>query len=249
MCETINDSDLLKGFVRKVPVLSFAGGSQKVQLLNYWAQIVPGGPPVPVSLRFMNGSPESVTFLGEQGIYSTTMVYSWGPLVVYCDPAQSIIAYEDQGGTTLGMARERMLLGKHLLNNFCPCCHQRVKLYRRRLHSEMALFLIKLVKAYQAEQRGYSTRELLPATSKSSTDGAFLTRWDLVEGEPSMNSSGAKKGIYRPTRKGIEFAQGRISVPSHVHILCGKTVGFSEAPIYISQCLGRRFNYAELMHG
>lgn len=238
MVETINDSDLLKGFVRKIPVLSFAEGSQKVQSRNYWVQEVPGGPPVPVVVRFLNGGPESVTILGRQGTYCPTMIYSWGPL----------LSYEEQGGTTLGMARERMLLGKHLLNNFCPCCHQRVKLYKRRLHSEMALFLIKLVKAYQTEQRGYSTRELLPAISKSSTDGAFLTRWGLVEGEPSMNSSGAKKGIYRPTRKGIEFAQGRISVPSHVHILCGKTVGFSEAPIYISQCLGRKFNYAELMH-
>lgn len=205
----------------------------------YWAMEYEDSVPIPVSVRFVGGVPEGVTLPGRQGTYFPTVVRYWGPPV----------AYEGRESATLAQARERMLQGKDLLNNFCPCCHQLVKLYRRKLHTEMALFLIKLVKAYQKSPRWYSTRELLPATAKSATDGAYLTRWGLVEKLPSMNSSGGKAGMYRPTSKGIEFALGQDFVPSHVHILCGKVVGFSETVTNIQQCLGRKFNYSELMLG
>ena len=240
-------NDLLEGFTRDLPVLksSFATTrlsprtGQVVMTGNYWVQERPGEAPVPACVRFVNGKPEGVQVLGKMSTCFPTMIYSWGPSVVY----------DGDKGATLAQARERMLSLKEANDNLCPCCHQRVKLYRRKLHTEMAMFLIKLVKAYQQSPRWYSTRELLPATAKSATDGAYLTRWGLIEREPSMNSSGAKAGMYKPTQKGIEFAQGGITVPSHIHILCGKTVGFSETLTTIQQCLGRKFNYAELMLG
>jgi hypothetical protein len=194
--------------------------------------------PIPVSVRFVGGVPEGVTLPGRQGSYSPTVIRYWGPPV----------AYEGHESSTLAQARERMFQGQDLSDNLCPCCNQLVKLYKRKLHTEMALFLIKLVKAYQKKPRWYSTRELLPAIAKSATDGAYLTRWGLVEKMPSMNSSGGKAGMYKPTDKGIKFALGQIFVASHVHILCGKTVGFSETTVFIQSCLGKKFNYTELMY-
>lgn len=235
-----------EGFTHDLPVLtsSFAATrlsprtGQVVMTGNYWVQEREGDTPAPACVRFVNGKPEGVQVLGKMSTCFPTMIYAWGPPVVY----------DGDKGATLAQARERMLSLQEANDNLCPCCHQLVKLYRRKLHTEMALFLIKLTKAYLKNPRWYSTRELLPATAKSATDGAYLTRWGLVEKMPSMNSSGGKAGMYKPTNKGIKFAQGQLYVESHVHILCGKTVGFSETTVFIQSCLGKKFNYTELMY-
>lgn len=131
----------------------------------------------------------------------------------------------------------------------CPCCGRLVKLYRRKLHSEMAAFLCRLVRRYREEPRYYSTRELCPALTKSSTDGSYLVLWDLIEREPipGQNESGGRAGMYRPTEHGMDFVSGRTTVKSHVLMLCGEPVGFSDDYIHIEAALGDRFNYAELM--
>lgn len=129
----------------------------------------------------------------------------------------------------------------------CPCCNRLVKVYRRKLHSEMALFLCLLVKRWRQVPRYFSTSELVPGTNKSTTDGAYLVHWGLVEREPAKNTAGGRAGMYRPTPKGVEFAEGRLTVPSHIHTLCGDLIGFSEEQVSIEHCLGSRFDYDELM--
>lgn len=234
---------LFSGFRKSMPTLPHSAHPKKVQYRNYWVQEAAHSLPIPASVRFASGTPEGVLILGVQGSYFPTMIFSWGPQLMYVEPDASF------DSAVMAHARNRVFEGQDDKDNFCPICEQRVKLYRRKLHTEMALFLIKLVKAYQKEPRWYSTRELLPATSKAATDGAYLTRWGLVEKMPSMNSAGGKAGMYQPTLKGIEFAQGKTTVPSHVHIICGKTAGFSETPVFIENCLCKKFNYAELMFG
>jgi hypothetical protein len=131
----------------------------------------------------------------------------------------------------------------------CPCCGRLVKLYHRKLHSEMAAFLCRLVARWKAEPRYYSTRELCPALTKSATDGSYLVLWGLVEREPipERNDGGGRAGMYRPTARGIEFAEGRLSVQSHVDILCGEVVGFCAGFVDVHGALGDRFSYDELM--
>ncbi len=151
---------------------------------------------------------------------------------------------------TLADARRNML-SKSKKGVSCPCCGRLVKLYRRKLHSEMAVFLIRLVKRFENEQRYYSTRELCPAVTKSSTDGSYLVYWDLIEREPmpGENESGGKIGMYRPTKAGREFAHGRSTAESHILMICGECVGFSEKFISIEDALGKKFDYKELMKG
>jgi len=107
------------------------------------------------------------------------------------------------------------------------------------------------VARYQRAPRYFSTRELCPAQGKSSTDGSYLVLWDLVEKEPSenKNASGGRAGMYRPTQHGIDFVHRRTSVKSHVFMLSGNPVGFSERWIDIDEALGSRFNYQKLMEG
>jgi len=148
--------------------------------------------------------------------------------------------------TDLEQARAAMLAESEK-GTKCPCCGQTVKLYKRKLHAEMADFLVKLVRKYRNHQRYYSTRELLPDAVKAATDGSYLVKWGLVEKVDSSNTAGGKAGLYRPTPMGVDFVMGRINVVSHIHMLCGVFVGYSDTYVSIKDCLGEDFDYPELM--
>lgn len=129
----------------------------------------------------------------------------------------------------------------------CPVCERYVKVYRRRLNSEMARFLIKLVHAYKRYPRYYTMRELYPGNNKSASDGVYLAHWGLIEKADVVNQAQAPAGSYRPTDKGLRFAHNNEFVPTHVHLLNNEVVGWADKQTNIRTALGRKFNYEELM--
>ncbi|RKY28465.1 MAG: hypothetical protein DRP83_00770 [Planctomycetota bacterium] len=129
----------------------------------------------------------------------------------------------------------------------CPVCSKFVKVYRRKLHNEMARFLIKLVHAYKRYPRYYTMRELFPGNNKSASDGSYLVHWGLVERSDATNEAQAPAGSYRPTDKGLRFAHNNEFVPTHVHLLNNEVVGWSDRQTNIRTALGSKFNYEELM--
>jgi hypothetical protein len=154
-------------------------------------------------------------------------------------------------------ARHRM--GKDLWNSIreeiedgvdCPCCGRLVKLYKRRLHTEMAIFLIKLYKVDKMRPgEFFMVRDLIPSITKSVTDGSYLVHWGMVETLRSNNEVGGKAGLYRITERGKLFVECQTSEPSHIHMLCGDCIGMSEEKITIVDALHGRFDYDELMKG
>jgi len=129
----------------------------------------------------------------------------------------------------------------------CPVCGRLVKVYRRKLHAEMARFLIRLVNRYKIYPRYYTTREIFGKDNKAVTDGVYLVHWGLIEKASSINEAQAPTGSYRPTDKGLRFSHNLEYVPTHVHLLGGKVVGWSDRTTTIKQALGDKFNYVELM--
>lgn len=132
----------------------------------------------------------------------------------------------------------------------CPCCGRLVKLYKRKLHTEMALFLLKLVKLHAIRSTWLKTTEILQGQTHlvaGGTDGGFLEHWGLIFRLRGTNKAGGKAGVYKPTLAGIQFVEGKTSVPSHVHMLCGECIGFSSTQVTIRDCLGDKFDYDELM--
>jgi hypothetical protein len=130
----------------------------------------------------------------------------------------------------------------------CPCCNRLVKVYRRVLNSEMAWFLLLLVRAYKNYPRFYSMRDLLPKEHKATSEGTYLLHWELIEKSDGVNAAMAPAGTYRPTEKGLRFAHGLERVPSHAHVIPPNTlVGWSDKTTDIKQALGKKFNYDELM--
>lgn len=129
----------------------------------------------------------------------------------------------------------------------CPCCGQYAKVYPRKLHSEMAAFLCRLVRAYQQEPRWYHIREIRPSkVAKASTDGAYLKHWGLLESRDAK-PDGTKGGSYKPTELGVKFALGRARVRSHVYLYDNEVCGWSDETVDIDDALASKFSRAELM--
>jgi len=128
----------------------------------------------------------------------------------------------------------------------CPCCGQLCRVYRRRLHAEMALNLLRLVVEHTKRGAGafLHVREFVRGgaqAGKASTDASYLVHWGLIERKPEH------RGAYRPTSDGIAFVRGELAVPSHVSIYDNRRVGQSRRLITIRDAFGRRFDYDELM--
>lgn len=137
----------------------------------------------------------------------------------------------------------RMMAGESL---DCPCCGQLCRVYRRRLHAEMALNLLRLVVEHAKRGSGayLHVREFVRGgaqAGKASTDASYLVHWGLVEREPES------RGLYRPTEAGVAFVRGELAVPSHLSIYNNRRVGQSRKLITIRAAFGRSFDYDELM--
>jgi len=225
----------------KPPTISGEIGTAVARTQRIWVKLSEGAEAAPALVFFQGGVAKSVGILGFMYTHFPSDIYSWGPRVELPPDTES-------PEVTLEEARTKMMSMTDK-GASCPCCGRLVKLYRRKLHTEMALFLLKLVRAFKEEPRWYSTRELVPSTTKASTDGSYLVHWGLIEREAHENESGAKAGKYRPTEKGIRFAEGEQYVRSHLHLLCGNVVGFGGDVVTIKECLGSKFDYEELKSG
>lgn len=126
----------------------------------------------------------------------------------------------------------------------CPTCGQLVKLYKRKLNSGMAFFLINL---YKAGEGWHHARNLMHGSF--SMDYAMLRRWGLITEQPNTDETKRTSGFWRITDAGRQFVEETKTVPTRVHIYNDVIVGFSEEHTTIREALGKRFNYNELMSG
>jgi hypothetical protein len=130
----------------------------------------------------------------------------------------------------------------------CPCCNQKVKLYKRPLNSQMAMWLIALVKAYRAQGRkGWIAVTDEPFKSARGGDYAKLQHWGLIEQCPNDDPKKRTSGLWRPTNEGILFADNKTLVASHVHIYNNTVMGWSQEMIAITDALGKKFDYREVI--
>ena len=128
----------------------------------------------------------------------------------------------------------------------CPCCKQYVKLYKRKLNAGMARTLINMYKASKGLMEWAHHTEF----RTESNDYSYLELWGLIEQKEHDEGDKTKKtsGIWRLTSKGLEFVQGEITVLSHIKVYNQKFYGLAGKEVGIRECLGKKFNYEELMN-
>lgn len=150
------------------------------------------------------------------------------------------------------LERARNWLSAHLSEGArCPCCHQYTKIYQRKLYSSMAASLVALYK--KADDGAWvHKRDLVKHPTLSTTFGggdfAKLSYWELIE-EKAKDDSEDKRtsGWWRITPKGIQFVTSRCLVPEYIELYDGRLIGFSGKQITITEALGKKYSYSELM--
>lgn len=135
----------------------------------------------------------------------------------------------------------------------CPCCGQFVKLYKRQLNSMMARQLLAIWKHYAIPG---NWRTWLHASTYLRTCGldrecAKLRFWGLIDEQSGSRDDGGKhRGFYHITERGVDFAAGMTTVPKFIYCYNNQLVELDEPDptrIHITDALGSRFDYDELM--
>lgn len=134
----------------------------------------------------------------------------------------------------------------------CPCCTQFVKAYKNPLFAASAFALIRLYQ-YQnnhPDEEWMHVKDFAEASSNTPRAGHFaeLRFWGLIEEKPNEDDPTKRTiGFWRITPRGRDFVEQKIRVFSHGRMFNGKNYGFTGEHITISEALGNKFNYEELM--
>lgn len=133
----------------------------------------------------------------------------------------------------------------------CPVCDQYYRLYRRKLNTGVALFLLGLYKIQKQSVFSEYThaKEVVKKIGAYTTsrDYSILEYWGFMKPEPNTDDRKRTSGNWLITSIGRMFVENKISVASHALILNGKLVGWSDTTINMEKALGNDFNYWELM--
>lgn len=168
---------------------------------------------------------------------------------VRAEPSLSGFLPSSNDSLTLGEARKQLLASSEK-GAHCPCCNQHVKIYKRKLNSNMAEFLCSLVRNYKAKELLGDADGMwvhFKECKLTGLDYSYLAVWGLTVTKTNLDSTKKGSGLWKPTQKGIDFAGGRVSVPSHAFIYNNEVLEWSDTLVYLRDVFDRHFDYAELM--
>ena len=133
----------------------------------------------------------------------------------------------------------------------CPVCDRWGKMYRRGLNSAMARGLLWLVQQGDGRGDGWiDVPETAPRWMLRSPQFPSLRYWGLVQTMTSEKHSKLKStGLWKVTDQGRLFALRRSMVTKYVNVYNDTPFSFEGDQVYIDDCLGHKYNYAELTKG
>ena len=132
---------------------------------------------------------------------------------------------------------------------FCQCCGRWTQAYKRQIHHSIARSLISL---YHIQNTGYE-REYFHTSKFCKTDTgsdfAIAKHWGLIEAAQDVPEGKRTSGFWRITPKGKLFVTNKDLIKKYALIYDDRLLGFDGKDISITDCLGKKFNYDQLMAG
>lgn len=125
----------------------------------------------------------------------------------------------------------------------CPLCDQYCKIYKRTVNSGMARWLIRVFLDFGVTEKYFDIRKIRGVRGG---DYGKLRYWGLIEQQTSERGAG---GMWRLTERGAQFAANEVKIPKQAFVFNNKCQGFSIEKVSIRECVGKKFNYEELMKG
>lgn len=140
---------------------------------------------------------------------------------------------------TLNEAK-RYVAGNIIKGCDCPCCGQTAKLYKLKLVRPMVeglvlLYRVTKTKPFPSDYIHTPSEFLKHNMSATERNLAPLRHWGLIES--------AAPGMWRLTKKGIQFAEGQIILPYAVYLFNRKAYGFDKSKrLSIGDVMGAGFD-------
>jgi hypothetical protein len=127
----------------------------------------------------------------------------------------------------------------------CPCCGQNVRVWKRPINSRQARALIAIYRA--AGTAWCHIPDIEAPLGLGGSETARLRYWGLLEEATEKREDGGRAGWWRVTPKGAMFVVGGRRVPKYAHIYNKECLWLSGDPVNITEALGTKFDYRELM--
>lgn len=151
----------------------------------------------------------------------------------------------------------RVWLEEHLEEGVsCPLCSQLAKVYKRSIYRAMAVWLVLLCQLYSRSGDWVHTNRVEALRQRRGIqvtfrggDPAKLRYWGLIREQWNEDETKRTSGLWRPTDKGIQFAQGQIALPRRALIFDGQLRGFDGESRFLRESLGDDFDYQKLWSG
>lgn len=128
----------------------------------------------------------------------------------------------------------------------CPTCGRWAQVYRRRIYGTVAMQLIRLYKLGGTDDYVH-TRNLLGRGATGVGDFSKAKYWGLIEEAPNIDNNKNNNGLWRLTGIGISFVCGVHRIQEYALVYNDAVLKFDGKPVSIEDCLGKKFDYRELM--
>jgi len=129
----------------------------------------------------------------------------------------------------------------------CPVCGRLTKIYKRRLHTSIALQLIQLYRLGGASEFVHAS-QLIGEGVAGAGDFTKAKYWNLIEPMHVVPDSGKKSsGYWMLTLDGKQFVEGERAIQEFALLYDDKVLEFSGRMVSIDECLGEKFDYSALM--
>lgn len=126
----------------------------------------------------------------------------------------------------------------------CPCCEQRVQLYRRRLNPAAVRALIMFRRTYGTDFGHAPSTAGIPALGG---EWARLALWGLIEEATEVRPDGGRAGWWRLTEVGSRFIDRQFRVPKYALTYKRSCRGLTGPLVSIDSAIGRGFDLQELL--
>ena len=140
----------------------------------------------------------------------------------------------------------------------CPTCGQFAKIYKKRkVTCSMALALILIYQYSRTLQNPSSFIKVddvfnhnPKVRSVTQVTGEFpkLRHWGLIKRNDALREDGSNRtNLYRMTGQGVDFVLQKDTISKYATIYHDTPLEFWGPQVTIKECLGKKFNYRELM--
>lgn len=133
----------------------------------------------------------------------------------------------------------------------CPCCKRMARISKRKIHTSIALMLIKLyhvqfVKPHLGMRPGWIHLEDFKSERTSGNDFSIVKLWGLATPKPAgYEEDKRSSGYWRLTSLGKAFVLGEIRIPRTLEVFDNKVFRKSPETVDIKMALKDNFSYYE----